>query len=103
MQAPSAVVPSHVWEAVRDLRRLVEARFGTRLVDVRLFGSHARGEQRPGSDVDILVVIEGLGAVERSQVYAATELDEEAATQAASEAREVRAAVREYLEAGGWL
>lgn len=33
--------------------------FGQRLVDVILFGSHARGDAGPDSDVDLLVVLEG--------------------------------------------
>ena len=43
--------------------RLVEtlrAAFGERLVSVVLFGSHARGEARPESDVDIFLVVKGL-------------------------------------------
>ena len=35
-------------------------RFGERLLMIVLFGSHSRGEERPDSDHDILVVIEGL-------------------------------------------
>ena len=48
-----------------DLRRYVEVlerHFGDRLVSVVLFGSRARGEARPGSDIDILVVVRGLPA-----------------------------------------
>ncbi len=43
--------------------RLVEVlreAFGDRLVSVVLFGSHARGEATPESDVDIFLVIRGL-------------------------------------------
>ncbi|MCI0371788.1 MAG: nucleotidyltransferase domain-containing protein [candidate division NC10 bacterium] len=43
--------------------RLVEtlrAAFGERLVSVVLFGSHARGEAKPESDVDIFLVVKGL-------------------------------------------
>ncbi len=44
-------------------RRLVEtlrAAFGERLVSVVLFGSHARGEARAESDIDIFLVVKGL-------------------------------------------
>jgi predicted nucleotidyltransferase len=46
-----------------DLRRYIESlerQFGDRLVSVVLFGSHARGKGRPGSDLDLLLVVEGL-------------------------------------------
>jgi predicted nucleotidyltransferase len=46
-----------------DLDRYVEvlrSRFGADLVSVVLFGSRARGEERPESDVDVLIVVRGL-------------------------------------------
>jgi predicted nucleotidyltransferase len=46
-----------------DLRRYVEIldrHFGDRLVSVVLFGSRARGEARPESDIDVLIVARGL-------------------------------------------
>ena len=44
---------------LRDLRQRLEAHYGARLVRAVLFGSHARGEATPDSDVDVLVVLEG--------------------------------------------
>ncbi len=43
----------------------LEAEFGRDLVGVILFGSTARGTQRPGSDVDLLVVLEPRAAITR--------------------------------------
>ena len=45
---------------VDDLRLYVEAlgrHFGERLVSVVVFGSQARGEARPESDLDVLIVV----------------------------------------------
>jgi uncharacterized protein len=38
--------------------------FGERVVELRLFGSYARGEAHEDSDVDVLVVIDGLTDLE---------------------------------------
>jgi predicted nucleotidyltransferase len=46
-----------------DLRRyiaLLQRRWGPDLVSVVLFGSRARGEAKPGSDIDLLVIVRGL-------------------------------------------
>jgi len=42
-----------------ELRSRFEALYGPRLVHLMLFGSHARGDAEPGSDIDVLVVLEG--------------------------------------------
>ncbi len=42
-----------------ELRRRFEALYGPRLVGLVLYGSHARGDAEPGSDIDVLVVLEG--------------------------------------------
>ena len=54
-------------------------RFGERLCEVVLFGSRARGDAHEDSDVDVLVVIEGLSEQERLAV-----LDLASATDGAS-------------------
>ena len=43
--------------AVREFARAVRAALGPTLVDLRLFGSKARGEDDPYSDIDIAVVV----------------------------------------------
>jgi predicted nucleotidyltransferase len=44
---------------LRELRRRFEAIYGDRLVKMILFGSQARGDAEPGSDIDVLVVLRG--------------------------------------------
>jgi predicted nucleotidyltransferase/DNA-binding HxlR family transcriptional regulator len=58
-----AAAPDPVGLAVaRRLRRELQEAFGRRLVDVYLFGSRARGDNRGDSDVDILVVLDEIGS-----------------------------------------
>ncbi|MBN2197086.1 MAG: nucleotidyltransferase domain-containing protein [Polyangiaceae bacterium] len=47
-------------EVLADYRRRLDDGLGPRVVEVRLFGSHARGEARSGSDVDVVVVLDDL-------------------------------------------
>ena len=42
-----------------ELRRRLRSLYGSRLSQMVLFGSQARGEAEPGSDIDVLVVLEG--------------------------------------------
>jgi predicted nucleotidyltransferase len=44
---------------IAEARRMLDREYGDRLVRVVLFGSHARGDAEPGSDVDLLVVLRG--------------------------------------------
>ena len=41
-----------------ELRRRLERRFGDRLIALYLFGSRARGEHEPDSDVDVAVILD---------------------------------------------
>ena len=42
-----------------ELRSRLEAVYGERLAGVVLYGSQARGDAEPGSDIDVLVVLKG--------------------------------------------
>jgi uncharacterized protein (UPF0332 family) len=53
----SVAVPPVVRRALEALVERLVQRFPRDLLEVRLFGSRARGEARPGSDVDVLVVV----------------------------------------------
>lgn len=58
VKEPGETVPE-VLKIIAELRKLLEALYGPRLVGMVLFGSHARGDAEPGSDIDVLVVLHG--------------------------------------------
>lgn len=43
---------------MRELRRRLTPLYDDRLQELYLFGSYARGDARPGSDLDVLVVLD---------------------------------------------
>jgi predicted nucleotidyltransferase len=44
---------------VAELRKGLEELYGARFRDLLLYGSYARGDQREGSDVDLVVLLDG--------------------------------------------
>jgi len=44
---------------ITEFRKRLENLYGRRLAQLILFGSHARHDPEPGSDVDLLVLLEG--------------------------------------------
>lgn len=63
----AAHIPEPVVRLVRAYRVLLEQDFGDRVRSVRLFGSRARGDAGPDSDVDVAVVVAGLTDHERAR------------------------------------
>lgn len=61
-------LPHRVKSALTLYRQRLEALFGPRLKEMRLFGSYARGEQGTESDIDVLVLIEALNSIEAREV-----------------------------------
>ncbi len=57
-------IPPSIRTALEAYAARLRKVFGDRLCEVRLFGSYARGEAHEDSDVDVLVVIDGLTDLE---------------------------------------
>jgi len=53
------VMDEELQTIVAELRDHFEQLYGPRLVRLVLFGSQARGDAEPGSDIDVLVVLAG--------------------------------------------
>jgi uncharacterized protein len=51
-----------------DYRQALDAEFGARVLAVKVFGSMARGEATPDSDVDVFVLLDSLSFPERRRV-----------------------------------
>jgi uncharacterized protein len=49
---------SELREIMSELRRGLEAIYGNRLQALYLYGSYVRGEARPGSDIDVLAILD---------------------------------------------
>ena len=62
-------LPPQIDGALVDFVARVREHFGPRPVSLTLFGSYARGDFGPESDVDVLVLMDTLGNGERREVY----------------------------------
>jgi predicted nucleotidyltransferase len=61
--------------AVVELVRKLRQRFDGQLEAALLYGSRARGEAQPGSDMDVVVVVAGTGQATRREIrYLAAEV-----------------------------
>jgi predicted nucleotidyltransferase len=52
-------VEAETAEVLKELQRALQHELGDQLEDILLFGSRARGEGRPDSDVDVLILLKG--------------------------------------------
>jgi len=59
MQEITDPVDPAAHEALQRTHEALQRMYGPRLKRVILFGSYARGDARPDSDIDLLVVLEG--------------------------------------------
>jgi type I restriction enzyme S subunit len=49
--------PAHIRKLMKELKEGFTRIYGNRLKDVYLYGSYARGDYRPGSDVDVMILL----------------------------------------------
>jgi predicted nucleotidyltransferase len=54
---PATTLSQRESEALREFSTRIRAALGANLQELRLFGSKARGDARPDSDIDVLVVV----------------------------------------------
>lgn len=52
-------VPTPIRNVVSDLEKGLKELYGERFRGLLLYGSYARGDEREGSDVDLLLLLEG--------------------------------------------
>ncbi len=52
-------MPERLNTILKELRQQLQSLYGSRLVKLVLFGSQARGDDEVGSDIDVMVVLEG--------------------------------------------
>ena len=65
---PSVTLSSPDAAAVHAFAHAARAALGTNLIDLRLFGSKARGDAAPDSDIDIAVIVQNGEASVRDAV-----------------------------------
>jgi uncharacterized protein len=58
-------IPEALRPSLAEYRDLLVRRFGDRLISLSLFGSRARGDASPDSDVDVAVIVRDLDEAER--------------------------------------
>ena len=66
---PSAALPPHVHSAVEAFLARVREHFGARLSEARVYGSFARGDAGPDSDVDVFVRVDDINHGERGLLF----------------------------------
>jgi predicted nucleotidyltransferase len=54
---PATTLSQRESEALREFSTRIRAALGANLRELRLFGSKARGDARPDSDIDVLVIV----------------------------------------------
>jgi uncharacterized protein len=64
-----AALPVRIQDAIGRFRSLLQDHYGERLLALKLFGSQARGDVHPESDVDLLVLLEAVDWRTKNDIY----------------------------------
>ena len=66
-------LPKRVEKILAETKAQLSALYSQRMKDIILFGSYARGDYTKGSDIDLLLLLEGMGdpAAERERYFEA--------------------------------
>ncbi len=75
MEYPKGVTRADLPDILKEYREGLETIYGDRLVQAILYGSQARGDARPDSDVDVLVVLRTPSTEEEADRVAWVESD----------------------------
>jgi predicted nucleotidyltransferase len=54
---------------LQELKKILENRLGSQLIKIALFGSKARGDFDPDSDLDLAVIVRGLTRELKNEIY----------------------------------
>jgi predicted nucleotidyltransferase len=68
--------PAHISEIIRQYTGALQRHFGDQLYSVVLYGSMARGDYGPSSDIDLLIVADGLPQSHRARNRILVEIEE---------------------------
>ena len=66
------IIPDKMSRAIKEFYELLRGELGENLLEMRLFGSVARGTATPESDIDILVLVQKEDRATREAIIGAT-------------------------------
>ncbi len=65
---PLCIMPYSQDSILKNFSEQIRGKFGERIINLKLFGSRARGDARPDSDYDVLLVLDRVTEADRDVV-----------------------------------